>query len=89
MQQVDLGHQDASVMHVRRRRFGVRAACLLRAGRAHERRRDTAMATWRAVPGRTVELDAATHADQDEIAMVDVVAVGTGRRVLTLSPGRS
>ncbi len=46
------------------------------------------IATWRAVPGRTVELDAATDADRDEITTVDVVAVGSGRQVLTLSPAR-
>jgi hypothetical protein len=44
------------------------------------------IATWRAVPGRTVELDAATDTDRNQITTVDVVVVGTGRRVLTLSP---
>ena len=47
------------------------------------------VATWRAVPGRTVELDAATDADQGQITRVDVVTADTGRRVLMLSPGRS
>lgn len=47
------------------------------------------IATWRAVPGRTVELDAATDTNRDQITTVDVVVVGTGRRVLTLSPARS
>ncbi len=42
--------------------------------------------TWRAVKGRTSEVDAATDTDQDQITKVDVVVVGTGRRVLTLSP---
>lgn len=44
------------------------------------------VATWRAVPGRTTELDAATNADLDQITTVDVIVVGTGRRVLTISP---
>lgn len=44
------------------------------------------IATWRAVPGRTVELDAATDADPGQITSVDVVTVGSGRRLLTLSP---
>ncbi len=45
--------------------------------------------TWRAVQGRTSEVDAATGAEQDQITKVDVVVVGTGRRVLTLSPAGS
>lgn len=43
------------------------------------------VATWRAVAGRTTELDAATDADPDQITAVDVVVVGTGRKVLTLA----
>jgi hypothetical protein len=42
------------------------------------------VATWRAVPGRTTQLDAATDADPAQIASVDVVVTQTGRRVLTL-----
>lgn len=42
------------------------------------------VATWRAVPGRTTQLDAATDADPAQIASVDVVVTRTGRRVLTL-----
>jgi len=45
--------------------------------------------TWRAVPGRTIQLDAGTDADADDIARVDVVAVGSESPVLTLSPSRS
>ncbi|MEZ5194170.1 MAG: zf-HC2 domain-containing protein [Nocardioides sp.] len=44
------------------------------------------IATWRGLPGRTTELDAATALDPDQIARVDVVLVGTGRRVLSVSP---
>jgi len=51
----------------------------------HTRDGDTQqVATWRAVPGRTTDLDAATDASPDQITGVDVVRTGTGRRVLTL-----
>lgn len=43
------------------------------------------VATWRGLPGRTAQLDAATDADRDQIARVDVVVAGTGEPVLTLS----
>jgi hypothetical protein len=42
------------------------------------------VATWRALPGRTTDLDAATDVNPDQITTVDVVRTGTGRRVLTL-----
>lgn len=44
------------------------------------------VATWRALPGRTAELGAATNADLDQIKTLDVVDVDTGRSVLTLRP---
>lgn len=44
------------------------------------------VATWRAVPGRTTELEAATDVDRAKIAAVDVVVIGSGRKVLTLGP---
>lgn len=44
------------------------------------------VATWQAVPGRTLQLDAATDADPADIASVDVVLTGTDRRLLTISP---
>jgi hypothetical protein len=47
------------------------------------------VATWRAIPGRSVELDAASDAARDEIATVDVVVTGSGLRVLTLDLGDS
>ena len=43
------------------------------------------VATWQAVPGKTLRLDAATDADPADIASVDVVLTGTDRRLLTLS----
>jgi len=42
------------------------------------------VATWRALPGRTTDLDAATDVNPDQITIVDVVRTGSGRRVLTL-----
>ncbi len=47
------------------------------------------VATWKAVPGRSIALDAATDAARDEIATVDVVVTGTRHRVLTLDLGGS
>jgi len=47
------------------------------------------IATWRAVPGRTLQVDAATDVDPADIAGLDVVASGTDRRVLTSGPPRS
>lgn len=43
------------------------------------------VATWRGLPGRTAQLDAATEADRDQIARVDVVVADTGTPVLTLT----
>jgi hypothetical protein len=43
------------------------------------------IATWRAVPGQETHLEAATAADPDDIASVDVVLAGTRQRVLTLA----
>ncbi|MEQ6903363.1 hypothetical protein ABLM29_19760, partial [Nocardioides sp. YIM 152588] len=41
------------------------------------------VATWRGLPGRTAELDAATDLDPDQIAAIEVVVVDTGEPVLT------
>jgi hypothetical protein len=47
------------------------------------------LATWRVLPNRPTELDAATNVDQAEIASLDIVVVGGDRPVLTLSPTSS
>lgn len=47
------------------------------------------LATWRALPGREMHLEATTAADPGQIASVDVVVSGTNRRVLTLTTARS
>lgn len=44
------------------------------------------IATWRGLPGRTAQLDAATDVDRDQIARLDIVVADTGTPVLTLSP---
>ena len=44
------------------------------------------VATWRGLPGRTAQLDAATDVDRDQIARLDIVVADTGTPVLTLSP---
>lgn len=51
--------------------------------------RSQQVATWQAVPGRTLRLDAATDADPTDIASVDVVLTGTDHRLLTLTPSRA
>ncbi|MCB0908129.1 MAG: zf-HC2 domain-containing protein [Nocardioidaceae bacterium] len=44
------------------------------------------VALWRGLPGRTAQLDAATDADRDQIAELQVVVADTGTPVLTLRP---
>ena len=44
------------------------------------------IATWKALPDRTMQLDAATSVDPVDIASVDVVLTGSDRPLLTLSP---
>ncbi|MEZ5095510.1 MAG: hypothetical protein R2731_05020 [Nocardioides sp.] len=86
LQQVAWGtkmHLSCSEEDDPRRRRGEPGLC---PGRAPGRGEAQQIATWRGLPGRTTELDAATALDPDQIARVDVVLVGTGRRVLSVSP---
>jgi hypothetical protein len=47
------------------------------------------VATWRALADRTTTIDAATDADADDIAALDVTVTGTDRKVLTVRPAAS
>jgi hypothetical protein len=42
------------------------------------------VATWRAAPGKTTELDAATDLDPGQISAVDVILTRNGQRLLTI-----
>lgn len=44
------------------------------------------VATWKALPDKTMQLDAATSVDPVDIASLDVVLTGSDRPLLTLSP---
>jgi hypothetical protein len=44
------------------------------------------VATWKALPDKTMQLDAATSVDPVDIASVDVVLTGSDRPLLTLNP---
>lgn len=44
------------------------------------------IATWKALPDRTMQLDAATSVDPVDIDSLDVVLTGSDRPLLTLSP---